>query len=64
MPTLCADVAGKRSPEVIEPDQKRVLKCCLVCLGRADLVLESTAAGTLKNKSQLGMLREGQSTTT
>lgn len=34
----------KRSPEVMQPDQKRVLKCCLVHLGRARLVvLQSTA---------------------
>lgn len=44
MPTLRVDVAEKRSPEVIQPDQKRVLKCCLVRLGRANpVVLEGTA---------------------
>lgn len=44
VPTPCVDVAEQQSPEVIQSDQKRVLKCCLVHLGRANLVvLESTA---------------------
>lgn len=43
VPALRVDVVAKRSPEVIQPDQKRVLKCCLVRLGRANpVVLEST----------------------
>lgn len=45
LPTLCVDVAEQQSPEVIQSDQKRVLKCCLVHMGRANpVVLESMAA--------------------